>query len=235
MVADGTTYRLISDHLGSVRLVVDATTGVVAQRVDYDEFGKVTSDTNPGFQPFGFAGGLYDADTGLVRFGARDYDPDTGRWAAKDPILFEGGQVNLYVYVGNDPVNWIDPFGLDAADWMYENARWLVDVDVRWAGDFSTGFADTITFGGTEWLQDQMGVRGFVDPCSTAYAAGEVGGYAWMVGTGVGGAGRAAGVQVNVLSRGNVFKIISRRFRRGFRIDPAHHGKPWGHRHWWKW
>jgi RHS repeat-associated protein len=112
MVADGTTYRLISDHLGSVRLVVDATTGVVAQRLDYDEFGNVTRDTSPGLQPFGFAGGLYDADTGLVRFGARDYDADTGRWTAKDPILFNGGQVNLYVYVGNDPVNWIDTRGL---------------------------------------------------------------------------------------------------------------------------
>ena len=34
--------------------------------------GNITSDTNPGFQPFGFAGGLYDTDTGLTRFGARD-------------------------------------------------------------------------------------------------------------------------------------------------------------------
>ncbi len=58
----------MSDHLGSVRLVVDATTGAIAQRMDYDEFGNVTQDTSPGFQPFGFAGGLYDADAGLVRF-----------------------------------------------------------------------------------------------------------------------------------------------------------------------
>jgi RHS repeat-associated protein len=112
MVADGTTYRLISDHLGSVRLVVDATTGVVAQRLDYDEFGKVTLDTSPGLQPFGFAGGLYDADTELVRFGFRDYDPETGRWTAKDPILFAGGQANLYLYVGVDPVNNVDANGL---------------------------------------------------------------------------------------------------------------------------
>jgi len=41
----------------------------------------------------------------LVRFGARDYDPSVGRWTSKDPILFDGGQANLYVYVNNDPVN----------------------------------------------------------------------------------------------------------------------------------
>ncbi len=45
-------------------------------RLDYDEFGRVLLDTNPGFQPFGFAGGHYDPDTQLVRFGARDYDPE---------------------------------------------------------------------------------------------------------------------------------------------------------------
>jgi RHS repeat-associated protein len=62
--------------------------------------------------PFGFAGGLYDPDTELVRFGARDYDPETGRWTAKDPIWFAGGDTNLYAYVGNDPVNLIDYSGL---------------------------------------------------------------------------------------------------------------------------
>lgn len=61
--------------------------------------------------PFGFAGGLHDRDTGLVRFGYRDYDPDTGRWTAKDPILFAGGDTDLYGYCLNDPVNKIDPDG----------------------------------------------------------------------------------------------------------------------------
>jgi len=73
---------------------------------------KVINDTNPGFQPFAFAGGLYDSDTGLTRFGFRDYDAETGRWTAKDPILFRGGDSNLFGYTGNDPVNWVDPPGL---------------------------------------------------------------------------------------------------------------------------
>jgi len=111
MLKGGATYRLITDHVGSVRLVVNTSTGNVAQRLDYDGFGNVTLDTSPGFQPFGFAGGLYDEDTGLLRFGARDYDARTGRWTAKDPIRFIGGDVNLYAYVRNDPVNRYDPSG----------------------------------------------------------------------------------------------------------------------------
>ena len=62
--------------------------------------------------PFGFAGGLHDRDTGLVRFGYRDYDPDIGRWTAKDPILFAGGDTDLFGYCLNDPINYVDPFGL---------------------------------------------------------------------------------------------------------------------------
>ncbi|MEO8801648.1 MAG: RHS repeat-associated core domain-containing protein [Polyangiaceae bacterium] len=49
------------------------------------------------FQPFGFAAGIYDPDTKLVRFGARDYNPRLGRWMTKDPIRF-GGALNFYAY-----------------------------------------------------------------------------------------------------------------------------------------
>ena len=113
LIKGADTYRIITDHLGSVRLVVNTSTGTIAQRIDYDSFGNVLTDTNPGFQPFGFAGGLYDPHTQLTRFGARDYDAQTGRWTAKDPIGFNGGDSNLFAYVGGDPVNWIDPSGLD--------------------------------------------------------------------------------------------------------------------------
>jgi RHS repeat-associated protein len=112
MVKGGETYRFVVDHLNSVRMLVRVSDGGVAQRIDYDEFGVATNDTNPGFQPFGFAGGLYDGDTKLVRFGARDYDAVTGRWTAKDPILFGAGQANLYAYVGNEPINRRDTTGL---------------------------------------------------------------------------------------------------------------------------
>jgi RHS repeat-associated protein len=117
----GSTYYLTYDQVGSLRIVAD-TLGNVVKRIDYDSFGNIISDTNPGFWiPFGFAGGLHDRDTVLVRFGFRDYEPDIGRWTAKDPILFIGGDVDLFGYVENNPVNWNDPWGLsdDATFWTW--------------------------------------------------------------------------------------------------------------------
>ncbi len=58
LVKEGKTYRIISDHLGSPRWVVDESDGSVVQQMEYDAFGNVVWDTNPGVQPFGFAGGV---------------------------------------------------------------------------------------------------------------------------------------------------------------------------------
>jgi RHS repeat-associated protein len=85
MLRGGVQYRIISDQLGSFRAIINASTGAIEERMRHDAWGNVLEDTNSGFVPFGFAGGLYDADTGLVRFGARDYDPVAGRWMSKDP------------------------------------------------------------------------------------------------------------------------------------------------------
>ncbi|MBK6696859.1 MAG: RHS repeat-associated core domain-containing protein [Myxococcales bacterium] len=119
---NGKVYRIISDLNGSVRAVVDisVTPAVMVQRIDYLPSGRRASMeaivTTGGYEPipFGYAGGLHDADTGLVRFGARDYDPETGRWVSKDPARFGGG-VNLYAYCYGDPINFVDPGG-DIAD-----------------------------------------------------------------------------------------------------------------------
>lgn len=108
LIKGGATYRIVTDHLGSPRLVVNVATGAIAQQMEYDEYGNVLSDTSPGFQPFGFAGGIYDRDTGLVRFGARDYDAGSGRWMVKDPIGFAGRMINLYGYCDINPIGCID-------------------------------------------------------------------------------------------------------------------------------
>ncbi len=64
------------------------------------------------FISFGYAGGLYDHNTGLVEFGARHYDGVVGRWLSKDPIWFAGGDSYLYGYVFNNPINLTDSTGL---------------------------------------------------------------------------------------------------------------------------
>jgi RHS repeat-associated protein len=112
MVKNGQTYYLITDQVGSVRAVVDAT-GNIVKHIAYDSFGNILADTAPAFTiPLGFAGGLHDRDTNLVRFGFRDYDPDSGTWTAKDPILFASAEFDLYCYCGNDPIGHRDRWGL---------------------------------------------------------------------------------------------------------------------------
>ena len=128
MVKGGVTYRFITDQLGSVRLVVNSATGAIAQRIDYDAFGKVLADTNPGFQPFGFDGGLYEVSTGLIRFGARDYDPETGKWTTADPTGFDGSPYNLYEFSAGDPMNLSDASGLLTPTQIFAGAEIALDA-----------------------------------------------------------------------------------------------------------
>lgn len=126
--------------------------------------------------PFGFAGGLYDGDTGLTRFGFRDYDADVGRWTAKDPIQFAGGDTDLYGYCVGDPVNGVDLNGLSETDLIYDdrglpgamadefaayldaqvNAAFIFASD---AGDFAKG-AHSYLQGLMRYKLHQMKVKG---------------------------------------------------------------------------
>jgi RHS repeat-associated protein len=90
----------------------------VVKEILYDSFGKILNDTNPAMcVPLGFGFGLHDRDTGWVRMGWRDYDPETGLFTALDPIGYAGGDSDLYGYCVDDPVNWIDPEGLKSSVW----------------------------------------------------------------------------------------------------------------------
>jgi len=176
LIRQGVTYRIIADHLGSPRIIVNAATGAIAQMLGFDEFGNVLSDSSPGFQSYGFAGGLYDADTGLIRFGARDYDPKVGRWTTKDPLLFGGGDANLYAYAGNDPINHVDPSG---RGWIDDAMTIIANI----AAGFGDAISSALTFGTfstkdlRNWENDALGVDN-VEECSTSYAFGKYAGYA---------------------------------------------------------
>ena len=104
----GQRYCIAYNQIRSPRVITDKN-GNLLKTITYDSFGIIIADSNPTFKiPFGFVGGLYDHDTKLIRFGYRDYDASIGKWTAKDPIGFDGGDTSLYGYVLGDPVGfWI--------------------------------------------------------------------------------------------------------------------------------
>ncbi|HXU62344.1 MAG TPA: RHS repeat-associated core domain-containing protein, partial [Polyangia bacterium] len=173
VVAGGRTYRFVSDAVGTPRRVVDVATGTVAESMQIDEFGRTVTDSQPAFQSVKFAGGLGDPDTGLIRFGARDYDPEVGRWTSPDPIRFRGGDANLYVYVKNDPLNMVDGTGReisvsspqldvvlaelatnpDLAPFIEEINSSIIPVEI---GAMSPAPAGLIAYGGAATIADEM-------------------------------------------------------------------------------
>ena len=109
------------DRLGSITEITNSI-GEVVQRYVYDSFGRVTIYDNQGNEitassnkylenPFTYTGREYDVETGLYYYRARYYNPETGRFISEDPIGFRDGDLNLYRYVGNNPVNQVDPSG----------------------------------------------------------------------------------------------------------------------------
>ena len=121
---EGTTLWALTDHLGSVRDLVD-NNGVIREHNVYDSFGKLVRevDYNTSGQiiasnnaaavdtVFGYTGRMIDQHTGLQYNRARWYDSNTGRWLSQDPIGFAAGDANLYRYVGNSSPNHTDPSG----------------------------------------------------------------------------------------------------------------------------
>ena len=128
--AGGGVTRLYytTDHLGSIRELVDAT-GAVRARYDYDPYGARTKLAGDLDSDFGFTGHYTHAASGLVLAPFRGYDPGTGRWLSRDPIGEEGG-MNLYGYVSNNPVNLWDPLGMQDFLNAQGNAKSGTGVDV---------------------------------------------------------------------------------------------------------
>ena len=110
-VQQGTnTYYYHADGLGSITALTNAS-GSIVQTYAYDSFGNMTA-TGSVSQLFTYTGREYDSETGMYFYRARYYDPKVGRFVTKDPIGFDGGDYNLYNYVGANPVSWVDPWGL---------------------------------------------------------------------------------------------------------------------------
>jgi RHS repeat-associated protein len=98
-----------SDERGSVIAISDGS-GVVTTINKYDGYGKPQSANAGRFQ---YTGQLWLPEIGAYYYKARFYSPEFGgRFLQTDPIASAGG-INLYAYVGNDPVNWSDPLGLE--------------------------------------------------------------------------------------------------------------------------
>jgi RHS repeat-associated protein len=110
MQRGGVNHFYHQDSLGTVTELTDST-GATAQSYAYDSYGNIVQQTGTVENPYTYAGREFDAETGLYYYRARYYDPRIGRFLQKDPIGLRGG-LNVFSYVGNNPLKYIDPFGL---------------------------------------------------------------------------------------------------------------------------
>ncbi|WP_291329786.1 RHS repeat-associated core domain-containing protein [Desulfovibrio sp. UCD-KL4C] len=112
MSQNGQVFLFATDQLGSIFTVADSS-GNSVQDILYDSFGRrVYNSASEHDLVLGFAAGLHDSDTGLIHFGYREYDPVMGRFISPDPLCYEGGDVDLYGYCLDDPINFVDRDGL---------------------------------------------------------------------------------------------------------------------------
>jgi RHS repeat-associated protein len=107
----GTTSYYQADGLGSVTSLSNGA-GALANTYTYDSYGRLSASSGTLVNPFQYAGREFDSETGLYYYRNRYYDSSTGRFLSEDPLEFEGGDVDLYRYVSNGPVRYIDPDGL---------------------------------------------------------------------------------------------------------------------------
>jgi RHS repeat-associated protein len=110
MLRSSTTSYYHADGLGSVTSLSNGA-GSLAQTYSYDSFGKQLSSTGSLTNPFQYTARESDPETSLYNYRARYYDPAIGRFLREDPRKFKGG-IDFYVYVSNQPLNLVDPYGL---------------------------------------------------------------------------------------------------------------------------
>ena len=153
--AGGTAAWYLTDRQASVRNLTD-NSGNLQDTITYDGFGAVTAETRSSFgDRYKYTGRELDSETGLQYNRARYLATQDGRWTSQDPLQFSGGDINLYRYVGNSPVDLEDPSG---------------EQGVKPRSDLSPGQLPTTTgtFGGPFYNPLQNSIRFRPDPPPTA-------------------------------------------------------------------
>jgi len=176
---NGSDYFYTRDHLGSIREVV-ASDGLTIQSVyDYSPWGEITKIGGSGVESdFLYTGHFYHEASDLHLTLYRAYNPELGMWLSRDPIAENGG-LNLYAYVGNNPIMRYDPLGLR---WYHDAA--IGGLNTLESGlSFAAGVGDAATFGLTSKISNGLndaiygdGIGDTVDQklkCSKSHTAGQ--------------------------------------------------------------
>lgn len=182
---DNSIYFPIRNHRGDTCALLDQQ-GDVVSTYSYDVFGVFSHDGTIA-SPWLFTGQRYDATTNLYTYAKRDYDPTIGRWLTPDPLGFADGP-NLYAYVHNNPLIYIDPYGL----WGESLYSWY-NQSKQFCSSFSRGFIDDTTFGATSYMlgghnHSSLYSRiGYYTGTGCSMAAGLMYGGTWLKGARYGG------------------------------------------------
>lgn len=167
---DQSNYTYHSDRQGNV-LAVSDTTGTIKERYKYGEYGKLNVYDSQGNElsksklsnPITYTGQRYDDETGLYYYKNRYYSSELGRFLTKDPLSMIDGP-NLYAYVDNDPMNWIDPMGTQKQYSYYaveESGNVVMNGLQQWYGDWKTGWEyiidETGEWGGRQYEDWKIG------------------------------------------------------------------------------
>lgn len=160
----GVNYYFTKDHLGSVIEMTDAS-GALKARYSYDPYGRRTKVSGSLDADFGFTGHYYHSTSGLYLAMYRAYDANLGRWLNRDPLFAlgrisrketsalqllkahkfgNGGSDNLYQYVYNRPITYVDKFGLRFG---LTQQQWCVTSNIFWIGAGVAGVVGGIVTG----------------------------------------------------------------------------------------
>jgi RHS repeat-associated protein len=157
----GNDYNYLYDGKGNVTALIDSTQSPVVTYA-YDPFGVRMKQVGTFEQPYQFSTKPYDPQTGLSNFGYRYYNAGLGKWMTRDP-LGEAGGINLYGFVGGNPVNWVDLFGLEVNLNLFNQNEFVlytsaqnIPSDANFYLIASHGSAQSIYFNGRSWTADQF-------------------------------------------------------------------------------